>query len=147
MAHQHPASGEVPAASHESVEHVGELVLRVRAWSLAELFIEAARGLAELTLGRRRTWVSGAPRMLALEARDPAALLVDWLNELIYLAETERWVALEFQGAQVTRTTLRVHARGAKVKRAPSRIKAATLHGLRLAEEDGMLQADVVLDV
>jgi SHS2 domain-containing protein len=134
-------------AWHELREHTGEIVLRVRAPSLNGLFVEAARGLAELSLGRQQARPSGSPRTLSLEARDPAALLVDWLNELIYLAETERWVALEFEEVEATSTTLRVQARGATLDRAPSLVKAATLHGLHLVRENGAVQADVVLDV
>jgi protein archease len=134
-------------ASHELREHTGEIVLRVRAPSLSALFIEAARGLAELSLGREQAEPSGSPRTLSVAARDPAALLVDWLNELIYLAEAERWVALEFEGVEATSTTLRLRARGATLDRAPSLIKAATLHGLHLVRENGTMQADVVLDV
>ena len=138
--------GNAPAW-HELREHTGEIVLRVRAPSLGGLFVEAARGLAELSLGRKQAEPSGSPRTLSLEARDAAALLVDWLNELIYLAETERWVALEFAGVEATPTTLRLQARGAVLDRAPSLVKAATLHGLHLVQEDGLVQADVVLDV
>jgi SHS2 domain-containing protein len=72
---------------------------------------------------------------------------VDWLNELIYLGETERWVALAFEAVEVTPTALRIRARGATLDRAPSLVKAATMHGLHLVREDGMVQADVVLDV
>ncbi|MGE5232057.1 MAG: archease [Deltaproteobacteria bacterium] len=134
-------------ARHELLEHTGEIVLRVRAPSLNGLFVEAARGLADLCLGGERATPSGDPRTLSLTARDAAALLVDWLNELIYLAETERWVALEFEAVEVTPTGLRMRARGARLDRAPSLVKAATMHGLHLAREDGMVQADVVLDV
>jgi SHS2 domain-containing protein len=134
-------------AWHELREHTGEIVLRVLAPSLSGLFIEAARGLAELSLGGERARASGSPRRLSLEARDPAALLVAWLNELIYLAETERWVALEFEEVEATSTTLRLQARGATLDRAPSLVKAATLHGLHLVRENGSVQADVVLDV
>jgi protein archease len=134
-------------ARHELREHTGEIVLRVRAPSLNGLFVEAARGLAELSLGRQQARPAGGPRTFSLEARDPAALLVDWLNELIYLAETERWVALEFEEVEATSTTLRLQARGATLDRAPSLVKAATLHGLHLVRENGSVQADVVLDV
>ncbi len=137
----------VAPAWHELREHTGEIVLRVRAPSLDGLFVEAARGLAELCLGGKRVLPSGDPRTLSLAARDSAALLVDWLNELIYLAETERWVALEFEAVEVTPTALRMRAKGATLDRAPSLVKAATMHGLHLVREDGMVQADVVLDI
>jgi SHS2 domain-containing protein len=134
-------------ARHELLEHTGEIVLRVRAPSLNGLFVEAARGLADLCLGGGRAVPSGDPRTLSLAAPDAAALLVDWLNELIYLGETERWVALAFEAVEVTPTALRIRARGATLDRAPSLVKAATMHGLHLVREDGMVQADVVLDV
>jgi SHS2 domain-containing protein len=51
-----------------------------------------------------------------------------------------------FEGMEATPTTLRVHARGTTLEEAPSLVKAATMHKLRLTE-GGMIQADVVLDV
>jgi SHS2 domain-containing protein len=133
--------------SVEIIEHPGEVRLRLRAPALGDLAAVAGRALAELELGRVPGRGAGAWRDVTVQGRDPEALLVNWLNELIYLGEAERWVAVEFAVARVTDTELQLRARGVTVDTAPSQVKAATFHGLRIAAVPGGVEADVVLDV
>ena len=43
-------------ASHTFEEHTGEVLLRLRAPTLEEIFVEAGRGLAELLAGEGYFW-------------------------------------------------------------------------------------------
>jgi len=103
--------------------------------------------LGELSLGGSIPTASGEWRLVQVQAGDRAALVVNWLNELIYLAEVDRWIATEFTVERATDTDFAVRARGVTVDVPPSRVKAATFHGLEIAERDGLLQAHVILDV
>ena len=76
--------------SVEIVEHPAEVRLRLRAPTLGALAAVAGGALAELEIGRRPEAGDGAWREIAIHARDREALLVHWLNELIYRAETDR---------------------------------------------------------
>jgi hypothetical protein len=72
---------------HEWVDHTGELELHVRAGTREAVFAEASEALGEV-LGD----VDGGrllERALSVQARDLAALLADWLAELVWLAECE----------------------------------------------------------
>jgi SHS2 domain-containing protein len=129
------------------LEHTAEVRLRVRAPTFGELAAEAGRALARLQLGREPPPGEGPWRRLAVRAPDREAVLVDWLNELVFLAEAERWVATEFAVEAATDRELRVRARGVAVDEAPARVKAATFHGLTVASVPGGVEADVVLDV
>ena len=140
------ASGVVNASS-EVLEHTAEVKLRVRAPSLGELLGEAGRALAAVELGGAPAASAGRWRRVEVRSTDRDALLVDWLNELIYLAETERWVPVEFAMETVAPTALRARARGVPVTVTPARVKAATFHGLRIVETPAGLEADVILDV
>jgi SHS2 domain-containing protein len=133
--------------SVEVVEHPGEVRLRLRAESFGALAVVAGRALAELELRRVPGEGAGAWREVAVTGRDAEALLVNWLNELIYLAETERWMGVEYTMVGATDTTLRMRVRGITVERAPSCVKAATFHGLHVVPVPGGLEADIVLDV
>jgi SHS2 domain-containing protein len=133
--------------SAEIIEHTAEVQLRLRAPTLGDLAGVAGQALAELELGRVPPAAGGAWREVTVRAKDREALLVHWLNELIYLAEAERWVAVEFAPDRVTETEWRMRARGVTVDTAPSRVKAATFHGLRIAAVADGVEADVVLDV
>ena len=136
-------------ASHEFFDHTSELGLRVRASSFAELLAEAARGLGKLMLRGRPPSSTGRWRALEVNATDREALLVDWLNELIFHAEVERWVPVEIEIVTASDTMLSARARGVAVDEAPALVKAATHHGLfvRQVGGGGEGEAEVVLDV
>jgi SHS2 domain-containing protein len=72
---------------------------------------------------------------------------VDWLNELVFLAETDRWVATEFRPRSAGEGEMRIAARGVQVNEAPSLVKAATHHGLEVRPLADGLEAEVVFDV
>jgi SHS2 domain-containing protein len=135
------------AAWHRFLDHTSEVQLEVGAPDLAGLFAEAARALARLLLRGATGEPAGPARRLVVESADREALLVDWLNEVLYVAETERWVPAEFEVGAITDTRIEARARGVEVDEAPALVKAATLHGLRIEETDGGLRAEVIFDV
>ena len=131
---------------HDIADHTSEVQVRLRAGTLADLLAEAGRALAEIQLRGVGAPADGEWRRVEITASDPEGLLADWLNELIYLAETERWVPTEFELATAGRA-LTGRARGATLERAAGLVKAATMHGLRVTEVPGGLAAEVILDV
>jgi SHS2 domain-containing protein len=132
---------------HEFLEHTSETVLRVRAATLGDLLAEAGRALAALLLRGSAGAPEGPARAVTVTAADDAALVVDWLNELLYLAERERWVAVVFDRVEAGGGTARAEVRGARVATPPTLVKAATMGGLRLALTEGGVEAEVTLDV
>ena len=141
-----------PARWHTWVDHTSEVQLQVGAESLAGLAVEAGQALSLLLLrGRRPSGVesAGPPRTLEVESVDREALMVDWLNEILFVSEVELWVPVEFEIEEASPTRLKASARGVTVDDPPSNVKAATFHGLRVeeSEEDEGLQAEVIFDV
>ncbi|HEY2292708.1 MAG TPA: archease [Thermoanaerobaculia bacterium] len=132
---------------HTWVDHTAEVQLQVGADSLAGLLAESGRALGTLLLRGRAAEPSGEPRTIELSSVDREALLVDWLNEIIFLAEVERWVAVEFNALEAAKTHLKASARGVAVDEPPALVKAATFHGLAVEEREGGLQAEVIFDV
>jgi SHS2 domain-containing protein len=133
--------------SVEVIEHPGEVRVRLRAASFGDLAAIAGATLAELQLRRPPPAAGYNRREITTPGRDREALLVNWLNELIYLAETERWVGTEFTPTREADTELVMRARGVTVETAPSHVKAATFHGLRILPTSSGVAADLVLDV
>jgi SHS2 domain-containing protein len=129
------------------LEHIGEVRLRVQAGSLTELLAEAGRALADLLLRGGPAQTGSRWRHIEVRSADREALLVDWLNELIYQAETTREVPAEFEVLEATATRVRARVRGVAVDQPPALVKAATLHGARVEVVAGGLEADVVLDI
>lgn len=108
---------------------------------------EAGTALGELLLGGAPALAPGPVREVVVASSDRDALLVDWLNELLYLAETGRWVPRTFEAVQASEREVRARVRGVQIAETPALIKAATHHGLRIERRNGDLQADVIFDV
>lgn len=129
--------------SHEWESHTGEALLRVTAESEEEVFAEAADALAryvELGSGGEH-----AVREVTLEAGDRATLLVDWLGELVFLAETEGFVPDRVE-ARLDGDRLDARLEG-RITEVDPLVKAATYHDLSFQREGEVWQARVVLDV
>ncbi len=132
---------------HRWVDHTAEVQLQVGAESLAGLAAEAGRALGLLLLRGVPARPEGPPRELEVESVDREALLVDWLNEILFLAETGLWVAVEIEVLEASSERLKASARGVTVGEPPATVKAATFHGLAVEERDGEWQAEVIFDV
>ena len=75
---------------HHFVEHGGEVEVELAAASEVGIFAAALDAFAELVAGNQ----DGEPTEVQIELprRDRTLLLVDWLNELLFLAEVEQFV-------------------------------------------------------
>ena len=133
--------------SHRFVDHTSEIGLQVHAATFGELLAEAGRGLARLMLREAPAQAAGEAREIEVSAHDRESLLVDWLNEILFLAETGLWVPLEIEVLEASDTGLRARARGMDVEVSPSMVKAATFHGLAVVDTADGVSAEVILDV
>ena len=134
-------------AWHRFLDHTSEITLHVGAADWPGLLAEAGRGLAELLLRGASPEADGDWRLLEVSSHDREALLVDWLNEIVYVAETGLWVPQEIEIQDVSDTHLKARARGVAVDESPSLVKAATFHGLSVRDLPDGLEAEVILDV
>lgn len=132
---------------HDWADHTSEVELRVGAESFAGLAAEAGRALGVLLLRGAPAEPSGLTRVLDVQSADREALLVDWLNEILFVSEVDLWVPVEFEIQESSSTHLKSAARGVPVENPPSNVKAATFHGLSVVDQDGGLQAEIIFDV
>jgi SHS2 domain-containing protein len=131
------------------IEHTADLAIWVRGDDLAALFVHAARGLFHLLRCRPTEQPEPMEIDVRLDAPDLETLLVDWLDELLYLSgrgagrcfETFYIHSLDQGHLEAT-----VHTSGS---RAPQRdIKAVTFSDLRIVQqEDGAYETTVTFDV
>jgi SHS2 domain-containing protein len=123
--------------------------LRVEGASLADLLAEAGRALAELLAGPGALGapLSGPAEEVEVRAPDAPALLVDWLNELVFLSETRKRVYTRFEMEEVSEVSIRARVRGMEPEALRTPVKAATLHEARVETRAEGLCATVVLDV
>ena len=130
----------------EELSHTADLSIRVRGVSLADLFVVAARGMFSLMVDPK-TIAPRVARPVSVEALDWEMLLVEWLNELLFLYEQEGMLFSRFTVKSLQRTSLSAVVWGVSAEPTRSEIKAATYHGLRIVRERGWWRADVVFDV
>jgi riboflavin kinase/FMN adenylyltransferase len=128
------------------VDHTADRALRVWGRELPDLFIGAARGMTSLMAdldGLAATeW-----REVRLEAWDRESLLVDWLNELLFLTETERLLFVDYRIESLTDTALVARVRGAHTPVTKAAVKAATYHDLRLVRDGTGWSTVITFDV
>ena len=130
----------------EEVDHTAEWAYRVWGSSLAELFVQAAIGLYSLA----GVELEPSPRIdleIYLEAVDAIGLLVAWLNELLFLFESEGLGCDRFEILQLEGGVLRARVSGAPVWEWMKHIKAATYSNLSILQTESGFETTVVLDV
>jgi SHS2 domain-containing protein len=134
----------------ELFEHTADLGLRVRAASLEELLVEAGHGLLAMLVANPEAVQAVEPRTIRLTADEPSYLLFDWLNELLYLFETEKLLMREFN-VELSGLALTATCRGEPLD--PTRhqpdheVKAITYHGLSVRQTPDGWMAEVIVDI
>lgn len=129
------------------VDHTSELEIRLEAPTREGVLAEAVAALHEI-LADERGPGDGAvvSREVCVTATDDPTLLAAWLDELVFLAETEGLVAEHTETVQIAGST----ARGLVVGRfgsPPHIVKGVTYNDLELRVDAGRWVGCVVLDV
>ncbi len=137
---------------YEVFEHTADVGLRVRAPSLDELFGDAAQGLFTLIVANPADIEPCVKHTLNIPGRpgEYDYLLFDWLNELLFLFDTQQLLFSTFE-AHVKTDHLEATAAGEPFDPARHRleheVKAVTYHGLKVARDRDEWLAEVILDI
>jgi len=124
-------------------DHVGELELAIMARSREAVFAEGARALGEL-LGDGDG--DAEVRAVAVEGRELPALLAGWLEELVFLAETEGFVPAAVRSLELGDGGVQAVVAGRRGS-PPHLVKAVTYHRLAFEPDGEGWYARAVLDV
>ncbi len=139
--------------AYRFIEHTADMGVEVEAASFEELLSES---LLALTDSLTEVGEVGAEVERQVELRAPSRedLLVDWLNELVYLFETESVlfrlaeVGVEEEGGGwLLRGTLRGERYDPARHRIKTLIKAVTYHQLQVTSSSRGWQARVIFDI
>ena len=132
---------------YEIIEHTADVGIEAADASIEGVFEQTAHGLFEILGG----WEPGDGDVeeLQLEPADNAGLLVDWLNELLYIQDTRDIVFTKLEVGNIDdgglSATIGVKPRTTALY--GTAVKAATFHRLSVEERDGAWFARVYLDV
>lgn len=139
-------TGSMPDPGYEELDHTADWCLRVRGRDLSELLVHAAEGMLDLMQAQPRPGES-RPTQLEIQADDPVALLVQWLQELLYRMDTAGVTFRRFVVRTQDDTRLTATLEEADLGSLSRAIKAVTYHGLKLAKTPHGLEATLVFDV
>ena len=138
---------------HTFIDHTADVAADLDGGTLGELFASAARALTD-TITPLENVRPSIPQSVTAEAATLEDLLVDWLNELLYLFEVQNILFSQFDVAiDGTEGRWRLAATLGGEPFDPARhstrvlIKSATYHGLRVTCEDGTWRARIVFDI
>jgi SHS2 domain-containing protein len=134
----------------EYLDHPADIGFRARSASLEGLFANAAHALVNLILDPATIRPdNGYP--LSAGAGDIESLLVNFLNEVLYLVDGRRLALSAFEITHLTDTQIECLARGEPRDpvRHPARlvVKAVTYHQLKVARTDDGWLAEVYVDI
>jgi SHS2 domain-containing protein len=134
----------------EVIEHTADIGIIVYGADIKQVFANAALGLFNL-MADLDNLKEDIKREIEMSAEDVEVLLVEWLNELIYISEVEHIIFKRFEINELSNTKLKATCFGEKIKRGQHRlkreIKAATYHMLRLDKEDGSYKVQIIFDI
>jgi SHS2 domain-containing protein len=135
---------------YEVFEHTADLGLRVRAPTLEALLVDAAHGLFSLMVVNLRAVQAVQERSIRIRGNAFDYLLLDWLNELLFIFDTERLVFCRYEirlAGKVLQATC--HGETLDIVRhvTDHEVKAITYHGLRVEQHADNWLAEVVVDI
>jgi SHS2 domain-containing protein len=129
----------------EELEHGADSALRIHGADCKALLSNAALGMFSLMADWGDSPLS-TEREIHLRAIDSETLLVDWLNELLYLHELQGVVYTDFEILSASPESLQAIARGTDDWHPRTAIKAATFNDLSIEKTAEGFTATIVFD-
>ncbi len=130
------------------LDHTADVQVECRAETWSALLETAAEAFYAVTLRERRD-VCVITKTVAVTGAGGDEVLIRWLQELLFLLDTEHFVGarFEFDRAGDTEVVARVSGYACSREERAEEVKSATYHGLVVeAGEDGFL-ARFILDL
>ena len=127
-------------------EHVGELELAIEAPSERDVFADATLAFRELLADEDGPRGEAQSHDVGASGHDRAALLAEYLEELIFLAETEGFVPSELERLELADDALHARVSGERGN-PPHLVKAVTRHRLAFEPAQHGWRANLLLDV
>ena len=134
----------------EIIEHTADAGIIAYGTNVEELFSNAALGLFSL-ITEPESIEEKLHLDLEVSSEDRDSLLVEWLNELIYLFDVKHILFNRFDIGNLTHNELKATCYGEDFDPMKHKIKigvkAATYHMLKLDKNGGGYKAQVIFDI
>lgn len=129
-------------------DHTADVRLKVSGRDKPELFGEALRGMTEILTPQEAQDRTGEEVTFSLTAPDAESLLVDFLNEALFVMQTRKsaTTGVKFSVLNATQAEGRFFVK--PVNGFAEDVKAATYHDVHIRRRrDGSLQTVIVFDI
>lgn len=118
--------------------------------TLGELFCRAAQALTAITIDSK-TIRAAEETTASVSGSEREELLLNWLNELLYLREVREFLGKEFTVEELEDRRLRARIRGEqwdpRRHRLRREVKAVTYHRLQIRSTETGWEAQVIVDL
>jgi SHS2 domain-containing protein len=132
----------------EILEHTADLKIKVFGKTKEELFENAMVGMFEAAKYEKEIKSQKSKVKIKIKSIDLPSLLVDFLNEVLYLVETKRLVFEKVEFKKFAENEIEAILFGKPLKRMGVHIKGVTYHDLKVrAKKDGFWQATILFDI
>ncbi len=132
--------------SFEEIEHTADRAFRVTGRDMVDLLQNATHAIYAADRPRTAGKTSGT-REIRVEGVDRESLLVNWLNEILYLEQAHRLACERFEIIELKNDHLRARVETRACGQNHTHIKAVTFHNLEIRESPEGLEAEIVVDV
>jgi len=132
------------------IEHTADMGIRIKGRDIREVFRKSAQATFSIIAHQERVRQPGKVSFnIELKSANLEELLVDWLNELLFLSSAKEAIFSDFKLLKITERTLQAVVCGSSAAnyRMKTEIKAATYHGLSLKKIPRGWQAEVIFDL
>ncbi len=135
---------------YELIDHTADIGIKVRGKTLEKLFNNAAVAMFDIMAKPFPLPAKAVVKRfrITVKAQDRTELLIRWLNELLFLSETQKIIFSHLKFKKFSDTGLEAQAQGIARKHFAMQveIKAVTYHELMIEEKNGF-EAQVIFDV
>lgn len=134
----------------EIIDHTADIGIVSYGVDIKQVFSNAALGLFSLII-EPGSVKENMQREIKISSQDRESLLVEWLNELIYIFDVEHIVFERFEFDALNNRELKARCFGDKInpkqQTIKREVKAATYHMLAINKENNGYKAQVIFDI
>ena len=138
--------------AYDYIEHTADTGIIASGKTLEQVFVNCALGMLNLITDLESIGNTVTKEVL-VNAGDNnfETLLIEWLNELLYIYDVDRTVFSTFDIISLNRGSLSARCSGEKIDHSrhiiKTEIKAATYHMLSITKTNGLYRAQVIFDI
>ena len=134
----------------EVLDHTADIGIIAYGSDVRQVFANAASGMASLIVDLNEI-DDHIHRDIELKSYDDENLLVEWLNELLYIFDVEHLLFKRIEVDNLHNSKIEARCYGDRIDfqrhKIKREIKAATYHMLTLGEKDALYSAQIIFDI